>query len=653
MALIELKNVHKTYYIGGTVPVRALQGIDLKIEPGEFVAVMGASGSGKSTLMAILGLLDKADSGQYLLLGKDISGMNESQYARLRNRFFGFVFQAFNLLPKLSVTGNVMLPFIYSGADSPEKRRQALEKLKRIGMGDRLHHQPNQLSGGQQQRAALGRALANDPMVILADEPTGNIDSVSSEEIMKLFKEINEQGNTIIMVTHELDIAGWANRVVSLQDGKIVEDERKGKEKKVQLREFKIEEERKGRWCCLAGLKNYSYEAYLSIVNNKLRSLLSILGVMIGVAAVITMLALGTGAQRSMEETLSSLGTNLLMVRAPWRSRGISMGAEGPTRFTFADLEALKRIPSVEYAVPYVSGRAQAVYQNRNWNTSTTGTSVDYQYLRDIHPEIGRFFTQAEANSRAKVAVIGRAVARELFADENPVGQWIRINRVSFQVIGVLPEQGAAGWRNLDDQIMMPVKTAMYRLTGEDHIDYFEVRVSKLEDMSYVSDEIINVLLRLHRMPESQRQRINVMNMAEIQEAASALINTLAYLLGAVAAVSLLVGGIGIMNIMLVMVMERTHEIGLRKAIGAQRSDILIQFLVEAVLICLFGGVIGIGFGALFSWGLSTIANWNVYISPGSIVLAFTFSVLVGIIFGMWPAWRAARLLPIEALRYE
>ncbi len=652
MPLIELKDIKKTYYIGGKVPVRALQGVDLSIDPGEFVAIMGPSGSGKSTLLAILGLLDKADSGEYRLLDNNISNLKESDYARLRNRFFGFVFQTFNLLPKLNLADNVMLPFIYSGERDGVKRQQAMEIINRIGLGDRVRHRPNELSGGQQQRVALGRALANKPLVILADEPTGNLDSKSSEEIMRLLKQLNEQGNTIIMVTHEHDIAQWATRILSLHDGRIVNDERKAQPQKVSVPELRITE-KKGPFCCLAGLKNYCFEAYLSIVNNKLRSVLSILGVMIGVAAVITMLALGTGAQRSMEETLASLGTNLLMVRAPWRARGISLGTQGPTRFNFEDLEALKRIESVEYAVPYVSSRVQAVYQNRNWNTSVTGTSVDYAKLRDVELAAGRFFTPAEANARAKVAILGRTVARELFGDQNPIGQWIRLNRVSFNVIGVLPEQGAAGWRSLDDQIMMPIKTAMYRLTGEDYINYFEVRVRKTEDMPYVSTQIVNELMRLHRLPESQRQSIDVMNMAEIQEAASALIGTLAYLLGSVAAVSLLVGGIGIMNIMLVMVMERTHEIGLRKALGAQRSDILIQFLVEAVLICLFGGVIGIGFGAVFSWGLSTIANWNIYISAGSIILAFTFSVMVGLVFGMWPAWRASKLLPIVALRYE
>ncbi len=653
MPLIEIKDIAKTYYIGGKVSVHALKGVSLSIEPGEFVAVMGPSGSGKSTLLAILGLLDRADRGEYWLLDKNISNLKESDYARLRNRFFGFVFQTFNLLPKLNIIGNAMLPFIYSAEATPEKRQQTMHILQQIGLGDRLHHRPNELSGGEQQRVALGRALANNPLVILADEPTGNLDSKSSEEIMKLLKRLNEQGNTIIMVTHEHDIAAWASRVLSLHDGKIIKDERKVEEAKKEVPPFSLKTAAGGLLSCLRGLKNYCYEAYTSVVSNKMRSVLSILGVMIGVAAVITMLALGTGAQRSMEETLSALGTNTLMVRAPRRSQRIALGMDEPMRFTFSDLSAMKKIESVMYAVPYVSGRAQAVFQNRNWSTNVIGTSTDYIKMKDGQTEYGRFFSEAEAASRAKVAVLGKTVAGELFGKENPVGRYIRINRINFRVVGVMEEQGAAGWQNLDDQVYLPIETAMYRLLGEDYISYFQVRVVNVEDMDYVENEIINEIVRLHRLPETYRESIDVINMAEIQAAASELIQTLAYLLGSVAAVSLLVGGIGIMNIMLVMVMERTHEIGLRKAIGAQRSDIMMQFLVESVLICLFGGMIGILFGAGVSWMLSTIANWNIYISPFSIMLAFTFSVMVGIIFGMWPAWRAAKLMPIEALRYE
>ncbi|MFC1559578.1 ABC transporter permease [Candidatus Margulisiibacteriota bacterium] len=653
MALIDLKNIEKTYHIGGNIPVRALRGVSLSINPGEFVAIMGPSGSGKSTLLAILGLLDKTDKGEYWLLNKNISAMEEKDYAKLRNRFFGFVFQTFNLLPKLTVKENTILPFIYSPETDGEKWKDALEILKKIGLADRLDHKPNQLSGGQQQRAALGRALANKPLVILADEPTGNLDSKSSEEIMKLLKQLNEQGNTIIMVTHEHDIAEWASRKIELHDGNIKTDTVKIKKKEVKLPDLPVEADAGKRFFSMTGLKNYCYEAYISIMNNKMRSFLSILGVMIGVAAVITMLALGTGARKSMEETLSSLGTNVLMVRAPHRSTRVSLGVETPTRYTFADLDALKKVRHVKYAVPYVTGRVQAVFQSKNWNTTVVGTGADFNKLRDSGLEFGRTFSLSEGNSRAKIAILGKSVADELFGNEDPVGGQIRINRVSFQVIGVMEEQGASGWRNLDDRIYVPIKTAMYRLFGKDYIDYFEVSVDDPEYMKVVERGVASEIMRLHRLPESQRESIHIMNMAEIQQAAGALATTLSFLLGAVAAVSLLVGGIGIMNIMLVMVMERTHEIGLRKALGAQKEDILIQFLIEAVLICLFGGVIGIVFGIIVSFLLSTIAQWVIYISIGSVILAFTFAVLVGVIFGLWPAWRAAKLLPIEALRYE
>jgi macrolide transport system ATP-binding/permease protein len=652
MSLIELKDVHKTYYIGGKIPVYALRGIDLKIEPGEFVAIMGPSGSGKSTLLAILGLLDKSEKGKYLLLGKDISGMDDNQFASLRNRFFGFVFQTFNLLAKLTVTENAMLPFIYGGGITKDKREKVINALKNIGLGDRLKHHSNELSGGQQQRVALSRALANDPIVILADEPTGNLDSKSSKEIMDIFKKLNQEGNTIIMVTHEHDIAAYASRVLIIQDGQIVSDK---KQAETQKKELPAIPEEKKRWCffCFAEVRNYFYEAMSSIVNNKLRSFLSILGVMIGVAAVITMLALGTGAKKSMEQTLSSLGTNLLSVRITRSQGGISMGLEGTTRFTFEDQTALSKIDTLSNVVPYVQGRVQAVYQNKNWNTQVLGTSSDYPSLRNQSIMMGRFFTEAEVNSRAKLAVLGPTVVDELFGNMNPVGESIKINRVNFTVVGVMNKQGGGGFQNPDDRIFVPVKTAMYRLLGTDYINYFDVKVRDKEDIPAAQEQIISEISRVHRLTEAQKQTINIFNMAEIQAAANAVINTLAILLGAVAAVSLLVGGIGIMNIMLVMVMERTHEIGLRKALGAKRSDILIQFLIESVLICFLGGIIGILFGSFISYLMSTFAKWTIFISTGSILLAFTFSVLVGIIFGLWPAMRASKMLPIEALRYE
>ncbi|MFH1542457.1 MAG: ABC transporter permease [bacterium] len=654
MSVIELKDIAKTYYIGGKLPVYALRGVSLKIDQGEFVAIMGASGSGKSTLLAILGLLDQSDAGEYKLLDKDINHLQENDYAKLRNRFFGFIFQTFNLLPKLNVISNTMLPFVYAGEVTEENRQKALARLKQIGLGDRLDHRPNELSGGQQQRVAVARALANNPIVILADEPTGNLDSKSSAEIMQILKDLNDQGNTIIMVTHERAMAEQASRIITLHDGKIDSDEVKRKTKRVEDSRSELTDKKDKGLFTFGRLKDYCYEAFVSVFNNKLRSFLSILGVLIGVAAVITMLALGTGAKQNIEDRLSSLGTNLLNVQAERGGHGgVSTGSNVPTRFNFTDHAAIKRVDGVAKVVPYVRGNAQVVYKNKNWSTSVYGTDSEYQHVKDSVPVLGRFFTLTESLGRSKITVLGKTVANELFGDEDPVGKFIRVNRVNFEVIGVMPEKGASGWRNNDDQIVVPIKTAMYRLLGKDYIDYFDVQVESQGIMAQVQEDIVAEILQNHRLPASQADTISIRNMAEIQEAAGAMINTLSMLLGGIAAISLLVGGIGIMNIMLVMVMERTHEIGLRKALGAQRGDIMIQFLVESILICVFGGLLGILLGSGVSWLASSFAGWNTVVSFWSVMLAFTFSVLIGLIFGLWPAWRASKLLPIVALRYE
>ena len=653
MALIELKNISKTYCMAEGIPVQALKKVSLKIEPGEFLAIMGPSGSGKSTLLAILGLLDKADAGEFNLLGKNVTNLSDTDYAGRRNQFFGFIFQMFNLLPRMNVLDNALLPFTYAVQKKADDRSSVLEILKKIDLGDRLRHRPNQLSGGQQQRVAIARALANRPLVILADEPTGNLDSKTAAEIIKLLENLNSQGITVIMVTHEPDLAQSARRVITLRDGNIVSDETKRTQPPASLPSFSVKKKSGFRVLQPAAIKNYIYEAILSLAANTLRSFLSILGVMIGVAAVIAMLAMGTGAQKQVEQTMASLGTNLLMVSTSFRSRGIALGADSVTRFTFEDLTAIKKIDMVQRVVPNVNGRVQAVYLNRNWNTQVIGTSPDYQPVRSSFPESGRFFNEMEVTSRAKVAVLGKTVAKELFPNINPIGKQLRLNRIAFNIIGVLPEKGVSGFRNVDDQILIPVTTAMYRLLGRDYINNFDVQVSDASLMPAAQEEISKTLLKLHRLAESQAENIDVRNMAEIQQAAGEMVRTFSLLLGSIALVSLLVGGIGIMNIMLVMVMERTHEIGLRKALGAENRDILIQFLVEVVLICALGGALGIAFGSLISWGISFFAGWAVLISASSILLAFSFSVLVGLIFGLWPAYRAAKLLPVEALRYE
>ncbi|MFA6169646.1 MAG: ABC transporter permease [Candidatus Margulisiibacteriota bacterium] len=651
MALIELNGVTKTYFISEELPVRALRPVSLKIDQGEFVAIMGPSGSGKSTLLAILGLLDKADQGNYRLLDRDITKLSDNDYAVLRSRHLGFIFQSFNLLPRFNVTENSLLPFLYTEAGK-DARERVIGILKKIGLGDRLRHRPNQLSGGQQQRVAIARALANQPLIIFADEPTGNLDSKSSLEIINLLKELNAQGTTIVMVTHERELSELASRIITLKDGEVVGDERKGAGKAVAKIDFNNHLKRKAT-LSLSGILNYAHEAFLSLLGNKLRSFLSILGVLIGVAAVITMLAIGTGAQNQVQQSLASMGSNLLRVSQSFRSGGISLGADSTPRFNFEDLAAMQKIDGVDRVVPYVSGRAQMVFQDKNWNTSVSGTNPDYQYVRNSIPTSGRFFNDNEVTGRAKVAVLGKTVADELFGSTDPVGKAIRINRINFTVIGVMPEKGATGFQNTDDQVFIPVTTAMYRLLGRDYIGNFDVQVKDADSLSAVQEQIGPILAKVHRFTEAQMQSIDVRNMADIQKALNDVVNTFTMLLGSIAAVSLLVGGIGIMNIMLVLVMERTHEIGLRKALGAENRDIMIQFLVESVLICVLGGSIGIMIGSLIAWLISTVFGWNAIVSLGSILLAFTFSVLVGVVFGIWPAWRASKMLPIEALRYE
>jgi macrolide transport system ATP-binding/permease protein len=556
-------------------------------------------------------------------------------------------------LARLDIVANTMLPFVYANGEGAKGKNQALEMIKKVGLGDRLKHKTNEISGGQQQRVALARALATNPLVILADEPTGNLDTKSAQEIVSLFKEINQQGNTVIMVTHEPNLAKEASRIITLSDGQVVKDEKIREVPKVTLPRLEQPKKKRHNLFSPSRLASYFHEAYISILTNKLRSFLSILGVVIGVAAVIAMLAIGTGAQKQMEETFASLGSNVLMVRSSFRAHGISLGSDSVTRFNFTDLEAMKKIDGVKAVVPYVSGRVQAVYGNKNWSTTVYGTSPDYQHVRDAIPTSGRFFSESDVNTKSKVAVLGTAVVKELFGDEDPLGKWVKVNKINFKVIGLLPEKGMSGFRNADDQIIVPLTTGMYRLLGKDYIDSFDVQAQNPDDLTNIQDQIVPLIIKLHRLPASQEDSIEVRNMADIQKAAGDMLRTFAVLLGSIGAVSLLVGGIGIMNIMLVMVMERTHEIGLRKALGAENSDILTQFLIESVLICLFGGVIGIFLGWLIAAIMATFAGWNAFVSLGSIILAFTFSVVVGVVFGIWPAKQASRLQPIEALRYE
>ncbi|HUT86369.1 MAG TPA: ABC transporter permease [Elusimicrobiales bacterium] len=653
--MIRLENISKTYGLGSAT-VHALKNVSLNIEQGEFIAIMGASGSGKSTLMHILGLLDTPTEGKYFLGKKDISITTDDQRAWIRNSVMGFIFQQFYLLARLTAKENVGLPFIYRGQLHSQKISET--KLSQVGLSDRVHHYPNELSGGQQQRAAIARALACDPFIIFADEPTGNLDSKSTAEIMAILETLHSEGKTIIVVTHESDVASHAERILTMCDGVIIEDKKQDNIKKPAKKETPAIDvdflSTKHRINSRAKFAGYLKQAWKSILSNKVRTFLSMLGILIGVGAVIAMMALGTGANEDIAKRMQSLGANVLSVRpgSP-HVRGVALSAGSATRFTLKDAEAIRKLPLVKYVNAGVSASAQLVYGNKNWNSRIEGAEPDYAELRSSVPKIGNFFSDKEMRMRSKVAVIGTTVLKELFGSENAVGKIIKINRINFRVIGVIPSKGQGGFRDNDDIVVIPITTAMYRLMGKDYIDRIDVDVISAEYIDQAKEKIREVIIKRHKLPSSDQESFYVRDMTEIKDMLNATTKTMGLLLSSIAIISLIVGGIGIMNIMLVSVTERTNEIGLRKAIGARRRDILIQFLIEAILLTTTGGIIGILLGTGTSFILSYLAGWATRVSPFAVSLALFFSVFIGISFGLWPAYRAAQLNPIDALRYE
>lgn len=651
--MIELNDIKKEYEMGENV-VHALRGVSLKIEPGEFVAIMGPSGSGKSTLLHIIGLLDTPDSGSYLLNGNLVSGFSEDQLSVERRKTCGFVFQQFNLLPRMSAIQNVALPLIYSRGEMDLSRAEEL--LKTVGLGERLHHKPNELSGGQQQRVAIARSLVNSPKLILADEPTGNLDSDSQLEIMAILSDLNKKGITLVMVTHEEEIADFAQRIIRMRDGHILSDDRQVSVGGSTQSRYNLAKESGTKNFGFKDIWEYIRQGVSMLMSNKLRTILSMLGILIGVAAIVAMLAVGRGAQKQIEMQLSSLGSNLLMLRPGARHvGGVVLDVGAVTRITPEDASSIvKEIPGVTRASSAVMGRGQVTFADKNWNTQIMGVEPSYAEMRSATPVIGRFFTNEDNTMRSRVAVIGATIVRELFGGSNPVGESIKINKVNFRVIGVLAPKGATGWRDQDDVIVMPLQTAMHRLLGKDYVDSIDIEVSDPSIMSAVEKSVNALMLERHRVPPTQVQgAFEIRNMADIKAALSESSRTMGFLLSSIAAIALLVGGIGIMNIMLVTVTERTREIGLRKAVGAGRKDVLFQFLVEAVVISGIGGLMGIALGWLSSTVISWIAGWATQVSIQAVLLSLIFSGAIRITFGLYPAKKASYLNPIEALRYE
>ena len=647
--MLELKDVRKSYRMGSE-NVEALRGVTLKIQEGDFVAIMGPSGSGKSTLMHVLGLLDTPTSGSYKIRDREVAHYTEDELAILRRQTVGFIFQQFHLLPRLTAVENVALPLLYSRGTL--EVLPAAQRLAQVALQDRIKHRPNELSGGQQQRVAIARSLVNEPLILLADEPTGNLDSVSEAEILRILKELNQQGMTLLVVTHEEDVGAMAKRRIRMKDGQIVSDERLAPvEKNISL---PIETQAARGAPFLSDLTEHFRQGFKTLAGNKIRSLLSMLGILIGVAAVVVMLALGKGAQQMIEKQLSSLGSNLLVLRSG-ASRMGGVSAEATTRLDLDDAVTVeKQITGIREVSPVVAGRAQVARGDKNWSTQLLGVLPSYARMHSVEPEVGRFITSEENQSRSLVAVLGVRVVQEIFGSENPLGQFVKINRVNFQVVGLLPEKGASSFRDQDDLVLVPLNTAMKRLLGKQNVDYIDIEATDASVLDQAQDSILKLMLSRHRVPLSQGQdAFSIRNMADIQNALAESSKTMSLLLAAIAAISLLVGGIGIMNIMLVSVTERTREIGLRKAVGARKKDILSQFLAESILVSSVGGVLGV----LLAWAVTFVISWSLgwttSISLSSVIGSFLFSATIGILFGSYPAKKASELNPIDALRSE
>jgi macrolide transport system ATP-binding/permease protein len=643
--LLELSAVSRTYTSGGE-PLTVLRDVSLTIQSGEFVAIMGASGSGKSTLMNIIGCLDKPSGGTYRVRGVDVASLGGDALAALRRDTFGFIFQRYNLMPDLSAVENAEVPAVYCGMAKLRREANASLLLRKLGLGDRLQFHPSQLSGGQQQRVSIARALMNGGPVILADEPTGALDSQGGKEVMAILETLHGEGHTIIVVTHDSDIAAYAHRVVRITDGRITSDEQQqNAEANHQVRAGSAA---KDATAGVAVLGEALKMALRSLLHNRLRTALTMLGIIIGVASVVALMAIGNGAKQDVLDRIQAMGTDLLTIErgaAAVRASGATV-----TSFLPEDLPAILSVPGVAMAIPETELSSLVRFGHEDLMITVVGTGESFPQVHDWPPQSGVFFSAEHVTRYAQVVVIGQTVAKNLFlAGTNPLGQYVLIGNAPFLVIGVLTGKGSTPrGDDQDNAAWLPYTTAGARVLGQRFFRHIIVRVKPGADMSVVQAGLRTLLIHRHGTED-----FNIRNMADTIETANETQNTLTYLLAAIAVISLVVGGIGVMNIMLVSVTERTREIGIRMAIGARSFDVLFQFLTEAVMVCFIGGLAGVVVGV--GGGLSTaaIVGWRVMFTVAPIVLAFGCAFLTGIVFGYLPARKAAHLEPIEALARE
>lgn len=654
--LLEVSQLTREFPAGeGTVQI--LKGIDLKIYPGELVAIIGQSGSGKSTLMNILGCLDKPTQGSYKVNGKETRKLEPDELAQLRREYFGFIFQRYHLLGDLSAAGNVEVPAIYAGADSTERHERAQKLLTDLGLGDKIQNRPSQLSGGQQQRVSIARALMNGGDVILADEPTGALDKHSGVEVMRILRELNAKGHTIILVTHDINVAKNATRIIEISDGQIIDDRQNIPE--YQENEAALEpvqtlvkepQAKISSWrSALDRLGEAFRMALLAMNAHRMRTFLTMLGIIIGIASVVSVVALGNGSQKQILENISSLGTNTITI---YQGRGFGDNSRSSQVKTLipADADALADQPYVQGVSPTVNNSVTGRFKDTEASITVNGVSDQFFDVRGLNFTAGQAFDKFAINERSQDVVIDSNTQKTLFADgSDPIGQVILLGSVPSRVIGVV--EANAGMFGSDSlNVYLPYSTVMSRMLGQSNVRSIIVRVKDEYSSSAAENAILSLLEQRHGAQDVYSQ-----NSDSIRETIENTTKTMTLLVSAIAVISLVVGGIGVMNIMLVSVTERTQEIGVRMAVGARQSDILQQFLIEAILVCILGGILGV----LLSLGLGQLVtklsngSFQMAYSTTSMIAAFVCSSMIGIVFGFLPARNAAQLDPVAALSRE